>query len=122
MAVLMNPPAAQPIMRLAVMCLAMWALYGCALGTVVDVATAPVRAAGKAVDLATTSQSEADEKRGRDLRQLEERYGKLVRAHQRAEAQCRNDREEDCPRAAALAEEMADLRARLPSSPAARRD
>ena len=40
-------------------------LNGCLAKTVVDVATLPVRAAGKAVDLATTSQSEADENRGR---------------------------------------------------------
>ena len=40
------------------------ALGGCVARTAVNVATAPVRVAGKAVDLATTSQSERDEKRG----------------------------------------------------------
>ena len=53
-------------------------LSGC-LGTVADVVTAPVKVAGKAVDLATTSQSEADEKRGREIRRREERLGKLER-------------------------------------------
>ena len=39
-------------------------LSGC-LGTVADVVTAPVKVVSKGVDLATTSQSESDEKRGR---------------------------------------------------------
>ena len=38
------------------------ALPGCLAKTVVDVATLPVKAVGKGVDMATTSQSEADEK------------------------------------------------------------
>ena len=36
-------------------------LPGCLAKTVVDVATAPVKVVSKGVDLATTSQSEADE-------------------------------------------------------------
>lgn len=52
-------------------------LPGCVAKAVVDTAvtavTLPVKVASKAVDLATTSQSEADEKRGRELRKLEER-------------------------------------------------
>ena len=52
-------------------------LSGCLAKTVVDVATLPVKAASKAVDLATTSQSEADEKRGREIRRREERLAKL---------------------------------------------
>lgn len=51
----------------------------CIVGTVaetaVDVAVLPV----KGVDLATTSQSEADEKRGREMRKAEEAYGKRLR-------------------------------------------
>ena len=60
------------------------ALSGCIIGTVaetaVDVATLPVKAVAKGVDLATTSQSEADEKRGRALRKAEEAHGKRLRA------------------------------------------
>lgn len=63
-------------------------LSGC-VGTLVDVATAPVKVVSKGVDLATTSQSERDEKRGRELRQREERLGKLERRYE--------DRMEDCP-------------------------
>ena len=62
-------------------------LSGCIVGTVaetaVDVATLPVKAVAKGVDLATTSQSEADEKRGRAMREAEEAYGKRLRQWQK---------------------------------------
>lgn len=55
-------------------------LSGCIVGqvaeTAVDVATLPVKAVSAGVDVATTSQSEADQKRGRELRKLEERCRK----------------------------------------------
>ena len=58
-------------------------LAGCIVGTVaktaVDVATLPVKAASAGVDAVTTSQSEADEKRGRELRKADERRGKEAR-------------------------------------------
>ena len=58
-------------------------LSGCVVasvaGAAVDVVTLPVKAASKGVDLATTSQSEADEKRGRQLREAEEAAGKRDR-------------------------------------------
>ena len=72
-------------------------LGGCLAKTVVDVATAPVRIASKGVDLATTSQSEADEKRGRELRQAEEARGREAR---KLEDRCRRSRplpEDVCP-------------------------
>lgn len=62
-------------MRLAIAVLPL-ALTGCIARTAVDVATLPVRAASKTVDVLTTSQSEADEKRGRQLRHYEECLGK----------------------------------------------
>ena len=59
------------------------ALSGCVVATVaktaVDVATLPVKLVSKSVDLATTSQSEADEKRGRELRKAEEQAGRDAR-------------------------------------------
>jgi hypothetical protein len=58
-------------------------LPGCAIGTVastaVGVVTLPVKVASKTVDLATTSQSEADEKRGRALRKQDERRARDAR-------------------------------------------
>ncbi len=64
--------------------------------TAVDVVTLPVKVVAAGVDAATTSQSEADEKRGRDLRKAEEAAGKRDREWQR---QCRKaqDRDEPCP-------------------------
>jgi hypothetical protein len=59
-------------------------LSGCVVGTIartaVDVATLPVKVAGSAVDAATTSQSEADENRGRELRKQDEERGRQYRA------------------------------------------
>lgn len=63
-------------------------LGGCLAKTAVDVVTLPVRAAGKAVDLATTSQSEADQKRGREIRKREERLGQLQRQREKLERRC----------------------------------
>ena len=58
-------------------------LSGCVVGTVaktaVDVVTLPVKVVSAGVDAATTSQSEADEKRGRELRKQDEVRGKLAR-------------------------------------------
>ena len=59
-------------------------LSGCVVGTIaetaVDVATIPVKVVSSGVDAATTSQSEADEKRGRELRRQDEERGKQARA------------------------------------------
>lgn len=78
---------------LALAPLAALTLSGCVVGTVaktaVDVATLPVKVASAGVDAATTSQSEADEKRGRELRKQDEARGKQAR--QMAE-RCRRGR------------------------------
>jgi len=67
--------------RLAIML--PFVLSACVVGTVartaVDVATIPVKAASAGVDAATTSQSEADEKRGREIRKQEEERGRQLR-------------------------------------------
>ena len=60
------------IARILVTTSAAFALTGCIASTAIDIVTLPVRAAGAAVDAVTTSQSEADEKRGRDLRKADE--------------------------------------------------
>ncbi len=59
-------------------------LPGCIAKTALDVATLPVKAASAAVDAATTSQSEADEKRGREIRLKEECVGKEERRARKA--------------------------------------
>ena len=70
-------------MKSLVPVLALPLLSGCVVGTVaktaVDVATIPVKVASAGVDAATTSQSERDEKAGRELRKQDEERGKQVR-------------------------------------------
>ena len=51
-------------------------LSGCIAKTALDVVTLPVKAASAGVDAVTTSQSERDQKRGRQIRQREECIGK----------------------------------------------
>jgi hypothetical protein len=83
----------RPILLVAVAALPL--LTGC-VRTVASVVTAPVRVAGKAVDWTTTSQSESDEKRGRELRKREEELGKLDRQYQKHLRQCRAGDENAC--------------------------
>lgn len=68
-------------------------LSACVVGqvasTAVDVVTLPVKAASAGVDAVTTSQSEADQKRGRAIRKEEERLGRERRA---LEQRCRQGR------------------------------
>lgn len=65
-------------------------LGGCIVGTVastaVDVVTLPVKVASAGVDAITTSQAEADQKRGREIRKQEEA---LAREARMAEQRCR---------------------------------
>ncbi|MCB2049227.1 MAG: hypothetical protein KDE32_13535 [Novosphingobium sp.] len=102
-------------MRNALICLAcLIPLSGC-VSTVAKVVTAPVRVAGKAVDMATTSQSEADEKRGREMRKREEEIGKLERSYRRDSEKCRQGNVDACDRAEREYEEldrMIDVRSR----------
>ncbi|HEY0412048.1 MAG TPA: hypothetical protein VGD66_02765 [Allosphingosinicella sp.] len=60
-------------------------LSGCIASTAVDIVTLPVKAASRTVDVLTTSQSEADEKRGRRLREHEECLGKEQRRGAKAQ-------------------------------------
>jgi hypothetical protein len=87
-------------MRVVISLLLLPLLSGCVVASVaetaVDIVTLPVDVASKGVDLATTSQSEADEKRGRELRRAEEKAGKEARER---EARCRKGKQlptDDC--------------------------
>lgn len=63
-------------------------LQGCVASVVKDVVTAPVKIVSKTADVLTTSQSESDEKRGRELRKREENLGKLSRKRDKAVQLC----------------------------------
>jgi hypothetical protein len=87
-------------MRPLILSILPFVLSGCVVAqvadTAVDVVTLPVKVVSAGVDAATTSQSEADQKRGRELRQAEEKAGKEAR---KREAACRKaaGRGETCP-------------------------
>ncbi len=76
-------------------------LGGCVVAqvaeTAVDVASIPVKVVSAGVDAATTSQSEADEKRGRELRKADEARARQARE---LEQRCRKGKdlpEDMCP-------------------------
>ncbi|MEE4454235.1 hypothetical protein [Novosphingobium resinovorum] len=89
--------------------IATMALSGC-VRTAASIVTAPVRVAGKAVDWTTTSQSEADEKRGREMRKRDEQIGKLDKRYQKHLRDCRSGSEDACNRARDDYAEMQELR------------
>jgi len=92
-------------------------LSGC-ISTAASIITAPVRVVQKGADWATTSQSESDRNRGRDIRRREERLGKLERDYRRHSEQCSDGDRDACDRASAEHDEMQDL---MPSIPVERR-
>ena len=59
-------------------------LSGCIAQTAASIVTLPVKAVSKTADMLTTSQSEADEKRGRRERKREECMGKEERRAERS--------------------------------------
>jgi hypothetical protein len=67
-------------------------LSGCLARTAVDIVTLPVKVVGAGVDAVTTSQAEADQRRGREIREEEERRGRLARRCERHpdREECRN--------------------------------
>ena len=82
-------------------------LPGCVASVVGDVVTAPIKVVSKTADVMTTSQSEADEKRGRELRKQEERLGKLARKRVEAREDCADGDDAACIRYEALEAEIA---------------
>lgn len=89
-------------------------LSGClamtAAETAVDLATLPVRVVSKGIDMATTSDSERDEKLGRAIRERAERLGKLERELQEQRKKCAKGSDKACRKIAKIDEELEDLR------------
>ena len=83
-------------LSLALIALSSTLLSGCIVRTAADVVTAPVKIVGAGVDATTTSQSEADEKRGREMREREEELGKLNRRYDKQMDQCRDGNDRAC--------------------------
>ncbi|MBT2135253.1 hypothetical protein KK137_13025 [Croceibacterium sp. LX-88] len=93
-------------------------LSGCLAKTAVDVVTLPVKVASAGVDAATTSQSEADQKRGREIRQREERLGKLRRDYEKQMTRCQDGDRRACDDARDTYAEMQILLPSIPAEPA----
>lgn len=100
--------------RIALIIPAALIVSGCIARTAIDVATAPVKVASKAVDLATTSQSEADEARGREIRRREERLGRMQRDYAKLADDCEDGKDKACREAVVLRRE---IEAALPGVP-----
>jgi hypothetical protein len=92
-------------------------LGGCLARTVVDVATAPVKIASKGVDLATTSQSEADRNRGRALRKREARLGALQRRYERESKDCVKGNQGACDQARTTYDQILAVLPTVPVEP-----
>ncbi len=109
------------ITRLTFSAAGLLALSGCgAVGMITDVATAPVRAVkatSTIVDVATVSQSERDQKRGREIRRREERMGQLNREYQRQSEKCADGNDGACAKRDAAETEMRGLMPSVPYEP-----
>lgn len=101
-------------LRFAFLALAAAPLLSACVSTVAKIATAPVRVAGKGVDMMTTSQSEADEKRGREIRRREERLGQLQRQYDRHMRECNDGDDRSCLKAR---DDYAEIQQILPTVP-----
>ena len=104
-------------LRLIVIGTAAFALQGCLARTAVSAVTLPVKVASRGVDLATTSQSEADQKRGREIRQREERLGRLRRDYERQIDKCGEGDRRACDHARLTYAEMQVLLPSIPAEP-----
>jgi hypothetical protein len=102
---------------LIALCLSALALQGCIARAAADIVTLPVRAVSGAVDLATTSESEADEKRGREIRRREERLGELERDYDKQMERCADGDDAACDKAQAIRAEQKALMPGVPVEP-----
>jgi hypothetical protein len=96
-------------------------LSGCVVGTVartaVTVATLPVKAVAAGVDAATTSQSEADQKRGRELRKREQALGKLQRQYDQQSKYCVRGSQSACDQARRTYDKIQAIAPTVPAEP-----
>ena len=89
-------------------------LSGCVAA---DIVTAPIKIGSRAVDLATTSQSEADENRGREIRKREERLGKLERRYRKEREKCEKGKQSACEDARGTYAEIQEILPTIPADP-----
>jgi hypothetical protein len=100
--------------HLLALSLAAVALQGCVARTATKIVTAPVKVVSSGVDAATTSQSEADEARGREAREREEQLSELQRDLDKQSERCAKGDKAACDKAKAIEAEMKTLMAATP--------
>jgi hypothetical protein len=100
--------------RLTGTAIAALVLQGCIAKAALDAATAPVKVVAKGVDLATTSQAEADRNRGREIRQREKRLEMLRRKYAKQLARCQDGNHYACDDATVTHGEIQQLSAGEP--------
>ncbi len=81
--------------RVVIIMLLPLALAGCLARTAIGIVTLPVKVVGAGVDAVTTSEAEADQRRGRALREEEERRGREARRRERDERRRAREQAED---------------------------
>lgn len=85
-------------MRVVFVAVLALSLSGCIARTAVDIVTLPVKVVGAGVDAVTTSQSEADEKRGREMRKQEKRDAREARKREKEERKRARQQDDDWDR------------------------
>ena len=85
-------------------------LSGCVVSAAAEVITAPI-------DALTTTKSERDEDRGRELRKREERLGKLERRYRKQTEDCQEGDQEACAKARETYDEIQELLPTIPVEP-----
>lgn len=86
-------------------------IAGTAAGIGASIVTAPVRVGAKAADMATTSQSEADENRGRAMRKRNDKIRKLQKTYNRRVDACNRGETAACSEASQISGEIEARRA-----------
>jgi hypothetical protein len=84
-------------------------LTGC-VSMVKDIITAPIVIVSKTADVLTTSQSESDEKRGRQARKKEEQLGKIARKLDKARDKCEDGNADACEQVKILESQYDDAK------------
>lgn len=104
-------------LHITALALAAFTLQGCLARAAVNAVSLPVKAVSRGVDLATESQSEADEKRGREIRKREERLGVLERDLEKQMDRCADGDDAACDKAQAIRAEMKAVMPGVPVEP-----
>lgn len=105
------------VSRFIVLATVALALQGCLAKTALDVVTTPVKVVSRGTDLATTSQSEADQKRGREIRRREQELARLDKDLRKQEDDCLGGNDASCRKAVSTRRQIEVLLPAIPVEP-----